>query len=208
MVNNIHVWNYKQCSKCNPGLYHLPLHLSTHTTSTHLVKLRRNPLINTDQLPTHPPTHAYLHEDFHDFRSFPSRFSTLSVKTLPYVISVDAGDEDLPLVVVDEQSSDHCGFSIPTCHGENQTPPEKTARKKEGKEVREGKRSDREVKALRVTNRTERHLSTHIRFFCLSHTSAHHPAILQLQHFTRDQFALQPTTTSNSLVFQIRLRTD
>lgn len=38
---------------------------------------------------------------------------------IPYVISVDTGDQDLPLVVVDKQSSNHCGcLSNTPCHDE------------------------------------------------------------------------------------------
>lgn len=40
-------------------------------------------------------------------------------ENLPNIISVDPGDKDLPLVVIDEQSSNHDGcFSVPTCHRE------------------------------------------------------------------------------------------
>lgn len=42
-----------------------------------------------------------------------------AAENLPNVISVDPGDKDLPLVVVDEQSSNHDGcLSVPTCHRE------------------------------------------------------------------------------------------
>lgn len=42
-----------------------------------------------------------------------------SPENSPYVIAVDAGDQYLPLVVVDEQSSNHGGCaSRLTCHGE------------------------------------------------------------------------------------------
>lgn len=41
---------------------------------------------------------------------------------IPDVISVDPGDEDLPLVVVDEQSSNHDGcLSVPTGHRETKS---------------------------------------------------------------------------------------
>lgn len=41
---------------------------------------------------------------------------------LPNIVTVDPGDEDLPLVVVDEQSSNHCGcLSVPTGHGETKS---------------------------------------------------------------------------------------
>lgn len=98
---------------------------------------------------------------------------TCVAENIPNVISVDPGDKDLPLVVVDEQSSNHDGcFSVPVCHRETKCRLGKTERcsrvlqegttgrgKRRSRRRREG---DGEVKAARserVTISTGRHLS-------------------------------------------------
>lgn len=61
------------------------------------------------------PNHFFIFEKVLKFQYTVLHYSV----DLPYVIAVDAGDQHLPLVVVDEQSSNHDGsLSVITGHEE------------------------------------------------------------------------------------------